>query len=109
MLDWIRGLFSLPPTEQLKQIEKHEPTLQEQLAGLTGSLAGLTGRLKGFKQKTAEELDEIINDLNTVLDIVETIISALENIGGVKRATDLRTRLKGYKTRALNARSRAAA
>lgn len=96
MLEWVQSLFNLTPARQLEEIEKREPTLEEQLARLTG-------RLRGFNQRTAQELDEIISDLNTVLDIVEQIIGAVENLGGAERARNLRTKLRHARTRAQNA------
>jgi hypothetical protein len=96
MLDWFKAILNLTPREQLVEIEKREPSLEERVERLLG-------RLGTYSKRTANELDEIMADLEKVLDIVEKIISVMENIGGADRARNLRRRLRNHRTRAQNA------
>jgi hypothetical protein len=96
MLDWIKTILNLAPREQLIELERREPSLEERIERLLG-------RLGTYSRRTAEELEEIMADLEKVLDIVEKIISVMENIGGADRARNLRRRLRNNRTRAQNA------
>jgi hypothetical protein len=96
MLDWFRAILKLAPREQLLELEKHEPSLEERVERLLG-------RLGTYSKRTAIELEEIMVDLEKVLDIVENIILVMENIGGADRARNLRTRLRNHRTRARKA------
>jgi hypothetical protein len=96
MLDWIKRLLNLAPPEQLAEIERREPSLEERLERLLR-------RLGSYSNRRADELVEIMADLEAVLGIVEKIITAMEHIGGAERARELRSRLRNNRTRALKA------
>jgi hypothetical protein len=96
MLDWIKTILNLGPREQLFELERREPSLEERIDRLLR-------RLGSYNKRTANELEEIIADLEKILDIVENIISVMENIGGKDRARNLPTRLRNHRTRAQKA------
>jgi hypothetical protein len=96
MPDWFRAILNLAPREQLLELEKHEPSLEERVERLLG-------RLGTYGKRTAIELEEIMVDLEKVLDIVENITLVMKNIGGADRARNLRTRLRNHRTRARKA------
>ena len=64
MLDWIKRLLNLALPEQLAEIERREPSLEERLERLLR-------RLGSYSNRRADELAEIMADIEAVLDIVE--------------------------------------
>src|ERR1700730_13641344 len=95
MLDWFRAILNLTPREQLLELEKREPSLEERIERLLG-------RLGTYGKRTAIELEEIW-PISKRCWISSKISSVMENIGGADRARNLRTRLRNHRTRARKA------
>ena len=89
----------------LPELEQRVDDVDTRMRGIEGDIRSSLNQFGDYKNKTRDELSRMRKDIDNLLDAVDALVRQAEDQQEIKRAKQLRGRLRNNKTRIDKARA----